>query len=202
MLIEQLFARGVMTMGPSPRDPNRQVGVFPSELITEVAKTRAAELEKFRWIAGSWSYENHVPATAQNPAYVDAGRTSYSVVEMNGWICANLPDGRQEQQITFDPFSKQWIFVLTRGSYGILRSPDGWTDNQIIFTGPLTMIGVDCEWRMSWTKTSEDEFQFVNEEKNEEGGWTYIDEWRFIRTSATTDESASAINCAIASARS
>lgn len=26
------------------------------------------------------------------------------------------------------------------------------------------MIGIDCQWRMMWTKTAENEFQFVNEE--------------------------------------
>jgi len=28
--------------------------------------------------------------------------------------------------ITFDPFSKQWMYVLIDGAYGILRSPEGW----------------------------------------------------------------------------
>jgi hypothetical protein len=30
MLIEELFSRGIMTMGPSRLDPCRQVGVFPA----------------------------------------------------------------------------------------------------------------------------------------------------------------------------
>ena len=179
MLIEQLFAKGVMTMGPSPRDPGRQVGVFPSGLIQQIGKVRAVELEKFRWISGDWSYENLVPATSLSPAYIDAGEQRFSICE-NSWMCAVLPDGRQQQQITFDPFSGQWIYALTRGSYGILRSPEGWVGNQIVFTGLMTMIGIDCDWRMTWTKVSEDEFKFVNEERGEDG-WAYVDQWRYRR---------------------
>ena len=170
-----------MTMGPSPRDPNRQVGVFPLELIRQVTQSRATEIEKFRWLVGDWVYENLVPATKFSPAYVDTGRMSYSIVEMNGWICADLPNGRQEQQITFDPLSGQWIYLLTRGSYGMLRSKEGWVDNQIAFEGQMTMIGVDCHWRMTWTKISDDEFSFVNEEREAGGEWSYIDEWHFHR---------------------
>jgi hypothetical protein len=84
-------------------------------------------------------------------------------------------------QITYDPFSKQWIFALIWGSYGILRSPQGWTGNRIVFSGLMTMIGLTRDWRMTWTKFDEDEFGFVNEEHNEDGSWAYIDEWRFKR---------------------
>jgi hypothetical protein len=45
----------------------------------------------------------------------------------------------------------------------------------------MTMIGINCEWRMTWTRIGNDEFGFVNEEKNEDGSWIYIDEWRFTR---------------------
>ena len=78
MLIEELFARGVMTMGPSRSDPDRQVGVFRPELVAELPVIRATEMEKFRWIAGDWSYENRVPATRSNPAYTDAGCARFS----------------------------------------------------------------------------------------------------------------------------
>jgi len=47
----------------------------------------------------------------------------------------------------------------------------------------MTMIGINCEWRMSWTKASDDEFAFVNEERGADGSWAYIDEWRMTRKS-------------------
>jgi hypothetical protein len=90
------------------------------------------------------------------------------------------PTGKLIPNITFDPFSRRWMYVLTNASYGVLRSP-GWDGNQIVFTGPMSMIGVDCEWRMTWTKTSDDEFRFVNEEQVADGSWSYIDEWRYWR---------------------
>jgi hypothetical protein len=71
--------------------------------------------------------------------------------------------------------------VLTGTSFGLLRSSEGWTDAGISFSGPMTMIGLDREWRMRWTTTGHDAFTFVNEERVASGVWIYIDEWRFFR---------------------
>src|SRR5262249_5947170 len=147
-----------------------------------LAPARATEMEKFHWLAGEWSHENLVPATGVSPAYADIGTSRFALCEHDSWICAVAPDGRENRHITFDPFSKQWIYLLAQGSYGLLRSTGGWIANRIVFTGLMTMIGVNCEWRMSWTKSSsDDEFSFVNEEQLADGSWQYIDEWRFRR---------------------
>lgn len=181
MLIEELFSRGIMTMGPSRNAPGRQVGIFNSDFVSHLPALRASEMEKFRWLAGEWNHENHVPATRVSPAFTDVGTSRYSLCEKEGWICFFAPDGQEIPHITFDPFSRQWILVLIRGSYGILRSGPGWTGEQIVFTGLMTMIGINCEWRMTWTKSGDDRFGFVNEERNEDGTWSYIDEWQFER---------------------
>ena len=181
MLIEELFAKGVMTMGASKADPTRQVGVFRHEAVAPLPALRAVEMEKFRWIAGEWSFENRVPATRLSPAYRETGSSRFSFCENDAWICLVGADGRESRNITYDPFSRQWIYVLTQGSYGILRSPDGWVADRIVFSGMMTMIGIDCEWRMTWTKESVDAFGFVNEELGANGAWEYIDEWRFTR---------------------
>jgi hypothetical protein len=47
----------------------------------------------------------------------------------------------------------------------------------------MTMIGFNCEWRISWTKENADRFSFVNEERDASGSWAYIDEWHFKRKS-------------------
>jgi hypothetical protein len=181
MLIEELFSRGIMTMGASRTDPKRQVGTFNSNLVSRLPGLRASHMEQFRWLVGEWNHENHVPATRLSPTYIDIGSSKFSLGENNTWICLVAPNGREIPHITFDPFSSQWIYVLTQGSYGILRSPQGWTGNQITFSGLMTMIGINCEWQMVWTKTSEDKFNFINQERNEDGTWSYIDEWRFQR---------------------
>ena len=179
MLMEELFSRGIMTLGASRIDPNRQVGVFNSDLVSKLPALRAMEMEKFRWIVGEWNYENEVPATTVSPAYIDIGSAKYC--EKSNWICLVAPDGREIRQITFDPFSKQWIYVLIEGSYGILRSSEGWVGDHIAFSGLMTMIGINCQWRMTWTKKGTDEFGFINEEQNVDGSWAYIDQWRFRR---------------------
>jgi hypothetical protein len=174
MVFEELFSRGVMTMGPSRTDPTRQVGVFNAEVVSKLPALRAEQMETFRWLAGEWNSENLVPATRLSPAYTDVGSAQFSCCEKDAWICAVAPNGRESRHITFDPFSKQWIYVLTQGSYGILRSREGWRENQIVFSGLMTMLGVDCDWRMTWTKHSDHEFVFVNEERVG-GAWEYID---------------------------
>ncbi len=181
MLIEELFSKGLMTMGASKADPERQVGIFRPEAISQLPAIKAAEMEKFRWIVGEWNYENRVPATRLSPAYADVGSSRFSFCEKDAWICLAAPDGKESRNITFDPFSRQWIYALTQGSYGILRSPDGWVNDRIAFSGRMTMIGIDCEWRMTWTKISDRAFGFVNEQFTTEGTWEYIDEWHFVR---------------------
>lgn len=180
-LIEELFSKGVMTMGASKVDPTRKVGVFRSEAISQLPAIRAAEMEKFRWISGDWNHENRVPATSLNPAYTDVGSSRFSFCEKDAWICTNAADGKETRLITFDPLSRQWIYVLTQGSYGILRSSKGWIENRIVFEGAMTMVGIDCDWRMTWTHESDDIFAFVNERRDADGAWEYIDEWRFAR---------------------
>jgi hypothetical protein len=181
MLIEELFSRGIMTMGPSRTDPSRQVGIFNSDVVSHLPALRASEMEKFRWLVGEWNHENRVPATRVSPAYTDAGSSRMTLCEKDAWICIAGADGRETPQITFDPFSKQWIYVLIRGAYGILRSSQGWVGEQIVFSGLMTMIGINCEWRMTWTKMGDDQFRFINEEQSPDGSWEYIDEWQFKR---------------------
>jgi hypothetical protein len=192
MLMAELFSRGIMTMGPSRVDPSRQIGVFNPEYVSGLPALRTAEMEKFRWIVGEWNHENAVPATRSNPAYVDIGSSRYSLGEGGNWVCIVTPNGREIPLITFDPFSRQWIFTLTNGAYCTLRSSEGWiqTDagDQIVFTGFMTMIGINADWRMTWTRKGSDEFGFTNEERSEPGSsWDYIDEWTFRRKPQEAD---------------
>ena len=181
VLIDELFSRGIMTMGPSRHQAGVQVGILQPDLLSRLPARRAAEMEKFRWLVGTWKYENHVPAGRLNPAYVDTGVSKFSLGEKDAWICSVAPDGRESPHITFDPFSEQWIYVLTQGSYGILRSREGWSGERIVFSGLMTMIGIDTEWRMTWVKNGKDQFGFTNEERLEDGTWAFIDDWRFTR---------------------
>ena len=95
-------------------------------------------------------------------------------------VCMIGPNERAVPLITFDPWSRLWMYVLMNGSYGILRS-SGWEGDRIAFIGTMTMLGVTCEWRMAWTKAGPDEFAFVNEERSVDGRWNYVDEWRYRR---------------------
>jgi len=183
MLMEDLFSSGIMAMGPSRVDPNRRVGVFNPGFVAGLPALRAAEMERFRWIAGEWDHENAVPATRLSPAYTDIGTGRFSIDAKGEWVCLVAPDGRETPQITFDPFSRQWLYMLMRGAYGMLRSREGWTGNRIVFTGEMTMIGFTREWRMQWNRHSPGSFSFTNEEMAPDGQWTYVDEWRFTRRS-------------------
>jgi hypothetical protein len=179
-LIETLFTQNVVRMGPSRNDATRQVATFDPSALTNLATLRASEMESFRWLTGDWTYENPVPATRVSPAYCDIGSARFAESADGTSICMVGRDGRQTPLLVFDPWSRRWMYMLTNGSYGILRSP-GWRDNQITFVGTMTMIGIDCEWKMTWTRIGRDEFMFVNEEKLADDSWSYIDEWRYRR---------------------
>jgi hypothetical protein len=181
VLMEELFSRGIMTMGPSATNPEAQAGIFVADFVSRLPARRAAKMKKFAWLAGEWRYENHVPAGRLNPPYTDEGVSRYSLRESDSWICSIAPDGRETPHITFDPFSEQWIYLLMRGSYGLLRSREGWQDERLIFSGLMTMIGIDTEWRMTWSKAGNDRFSFMNEERLSDGSWGFIDDWRFFR---------------------
>jgi hypothetical protein len=170
-----------MKMGPSRVDPSRQVGVFNPEFVAPLPALRAAEMEKIRWLDGEWSYENAVPATSLSPAYSDVGSARFVFNAKTNWICRVSPAGEETPHITFDPFSRQWIYLLMSGAYGILRSPARWSGESIEFSGLMTMIGVNCEWRITWTRKGLDQFSLVNEECDEDGSWAYIDRWNFER---------------------
>jgi hypothetical protein len=182
MLMERLFSSGIMQMGSSRVDPGRQVGVFNPAFVSGLPALRAAELEKFRWMAGEWDYENQVPATRVSPAYTDVGWSRFSFDEKAGWISMVAPDGKETPNITFDPFSKQWIYLLIKGAYGILRS-DGWEGETISFTCLMTMLGINTECGITLVRQDQDRFSFANEELDESGSWAYIDQWRFRRKS-------------------
>jgi hypothetical protein len=180
MLIEELFGRGIMVMGPAKDRPGLQTGTFNMGLLKTFPALKAAEMEKMRWIEGEWNSVNRVPATSKNPAYEDVNTGTYRFCEKDSWICLVGKDGRERKYLTFDPFSGQWIYVLLEGAYGILRSP-GWNGNEIAFEGEMTMIGVNCVLRQTWKKKSNDAFMFVNEEKLADGSWGYVDEWELNR---------------------
>jgi hypothetical protein len=45
----------------------------------------------------------------------------------------------------------------------------------------MTMIGINREWRMTWTREDDAHFSFTNEERNGDGPWACIEEWHFTR---------------------
>jgi len=181
--MEQLFERGIMVMGTGGKDHKEPIGMFNLALVSEFPALRKAELEKMRWLEGSWSSVNRVPATRFNPAYTDVNTGEYKFCDRGHWICLVGKEGSERKHITFDPFSKQWIYLLAEGAYGILRSP-GWDGNRLVWTGEMTMIGVNCVLRQSWEKKSDDQFSFINEERLEDGTWGYVDEWEIRRAKA------------------
>jgi len=179
-LIETLFARRIVRIGPSRHDATNQVATFDPETISKLAADRAAEMDRIRWLSGVWTFENPVPATRLSPAYCDRGTATFAPSPDGLFMCMVGRDAKLTPLMTFDPWSRRWIYMLTSGSYGVLRSP-GWARDQIVFTGLMTMIGIDCEWRMTWTRDGEDAFGFVNEERRADGSWSYIDEWTYRR---------------------
>jgi hypothetical protein len=82
--------------------------------------------------------------------------------------------------LTFDPFRERSMMTFTQSVYGVLQSK-GWRRDSIVFTGCLTMLGVDCEIRQTISKRSVQEFCTLNEGKIKEGAWVVTDESEFRR---------------------
>ena len=175
LLFEQLFARGFMTY-----DPEKQAGVFNREMIAEFPGSRKEKIEEFRWMIGNWDAINRVRATPTTPAYTDTYQYTYNFCDDDTRICIQGPGGKERPHLTFDPFSSRWMMTFIDNVYGVLQS-EGWNGETIVFTGRLTMLGVDCELRQTITRQGHDAFHALNEERLSDGQWVVVDDFDFRR---------------------
>ena len=175
LIFEQLVGRGFMVF-----DPGRKVLVFNREVVGKFPAIRKAKMEEFKWLVGEWAAINKVRATQTTPAYTDTYFYSYQLCDADTRISITGPGGTPRPYLTFDPFSDRWMMTFTEAVYGVLQSK-GWQRDSIVFTGCLTMLGVDCELRQTVNKGSADEFYTLNEEKTKEGTWVVTDEFEFRR---------------------
>jgi hypothetical protein len=175
LIFEQLVGRGFMVL-----DPVRKVLVFNREVVGKFPAIRKAKMEEFKWLVGDWSAMNKVRATPTTPAYTDTYFYSYQLCEADTRISITGPGGMARPYLTFDPFGERWMMTFMESVYGVLHSK-GWQRDSIVFTGCLTMLGVDCEIRQTISKRSADEFYTLNEEKIKEGPWVVTDEFQFRR---------------------
>src|SRR5215467_6029011 len=93
-LIETLFARRIVRIGPSRHDPGNQVATFDPETISKLAADRAAEMDRIRWLSGDWTFENPVPATRLSPAYCDRGTATFAPSLDGLFMCMVGRDGK------------------------------------------------------------------------------------------------------------
>jgi len=159
-------------------DPERKVGVFDMDVISKFPALRKQQMDTVRWMEGDWSAENSVRATPVSPAYTDTYPYTYRFSEDGTTLCI-LRGGKEVPNLTYDAFSKKWVFMLPGGgAFGILTSP-GWKDGSIEFIGHVLMLGVECEMRTTVTRRSDREYYMINHEKNPDGSWVVVDDWIF-----------------------
>lgn len=177
LIFEQFVSRGLMSF-----DPDRKVLALNLAVIAKFPAIRQQRIEEFKWLVGEWSFENHVRATPTTPAYTDTYFYTYELADNGTHFTVSGHGAKARPYMTFDPFSNRWMMTFTEGLFGVLQS-DGWQGDAIIFAGPLTMLGVDCELRQTITKKGANEFHIVNEEKLLDGTWRETDEF-FCRRKA------------------
>jgi len=178
LIFEQLVARGLMVY-----DPNRKVLTFNLPMLARFPAIRQQKIDEFKWLIGEWAFENHVRATSTTPAYTDTYFYIYDLADNGSRYTVSGHGAQARPYLTFDPFSNRWMMTFTEGLFGVLQS-EGWQGDTIVFTGPLTMLGVDCELRQTITKKSPDEFHIMNEEKLPDGAWLVTDEFHCRRKTA------------------
>ena len=171
LIFEQLVSRGLMAL-----DPNRNVLVFNVPVLARFPAIRQQRIEEFKWMIGDWAFENHVRATPTTPAYTDTYYYTYELADTGSRYTVSGHGAKARPYLTFDPFSNRWMMTFTEGLFGVLQS-DGWKGDAIVFTGPLTMLGIDCELRQTITRKGPDEFHILNEEKLADGSWRETDEF-------------------------
>jgi len=175
LLFEQLFARGFMIF-----DPEKKAGVFNPTVVSEFPKGRKLKMEEFRWLIGNWEAVNHVRATPTTQAYTDTYRYTYNYCDDDTRICITGPSGKERPHLTFDPFSARWMITFVDGVYGVLQS-EGWSEETLVFTGHVTMLGVDCELRQTIQRRTADAFYVRNDERLSDGQWNTVDDFDFHR---------------------
>ena len=165
LIFEQLVARGLMAF-----DPNRKVLAFNLPALAKFPAIRQQKMEEFKWLIGEWAFENRVHATPTTPAYTDTYFYAYNLSDDGTRFTVSGHGAKARPYLAFDPFSNRWMMTFTEGLFGVLQS-NGWQGDAIVFTGLLTMLGVDCELRQTITKKSSDEFHILNEEKLRDETW-------------------------------
>ena len=178
LIFEQLVSRGFVAF-----DPNRKVLAFNLPVLARFPALRQQKIEEFKWLIGDWAFENHVRATPTTPAYTDTYFYTYALAESGSHFTVSGHGAKARPYLTFDPFSDRWMMTFTEGLFGVLQS-NGWQGDTIVFTGPLTMLGVDCELRQTITRKGPDEFHILNEEKLPDGTWRDADDF-FCRRKIT-----------------
>lgn len=171
LIFEQLVSRGLMTL-----DPKRNVLAFNLPVIAKCPAIRQERIGEFKWMIGDWAFENHVRGTPTTPAYTDTYYYTYELADNGTRYTVSGHGAKARPYLTFDPFSNRWMMTFTEGLFGVLQS-HGWEGDTIVFSGPLTMLGIDCELRQTLTKKGPDEFQILNEEKLPDGSWRETDEF-------------------------
>lgn len=174
-LFEQLFSRGFMVF-----DAERKRAMVNPEVAAGFAAGRKEKMKEFRWLIGNWEALNRVSATPTTPAYTDTYHYTYNLCDEDTRICITGPSGKQRPHLTFDPFSARWMMTFVESVYGVLQA-EGWEGNRIVFTGQLTMLGIDCELRHTIVRRSHDDFYALNEEKQPDGTWAVVDDFQFRR---------------------
>lgn len=171
LIFEQLVSRGLMAL-----DPKRNVLAFNLSALARFPAIRQQRIAEFKWLIGDWAFENHVRATPTTPAYTDTYYYTYALADDGARYTVSGHGAKARPYLTFDPFSNRWMMTFTEGLFGVLQS-NGWDGDSIVFSGPLTMLGIDCELRQTITKKGPDEFHILNEEKLADGSWREADEF-------------------------
>ena len=175
LVFEEIFKRGFMVM-----DRDKNVGTFNLPVVSGLAAKRKEKMLSFAWMVGTWRAVNTVRATSTTPGYEDTYEYTYEMEDDGARLIAVRTGGKKFPYLTFDAFSGRWMMTFTEVIYGVLQAKE-WVQSQIVFTGPLTMLGVDCELRQTLTKKSENDFHVLNEERLPDNTWSMVDELMFTR---------------------
>jgi len=145
----------------------------------------AEELASVRWLVGTWDVTATVFATKSAPESHSQGTSVVTAAIGGTWLqyVDSYPEGSQDMGfLTCNPVTRLWVAVaLDSTGNSVVVTGTAWTENRLVLSGNVTIVGEKVILRQTLTKISDAEYTVFNEEQLSDGEWRALDRYRYRR---------------------
>jgi hypothetical protein len=153
--------------------------------LAAASRSPAAQMQKLRWLIGSWRVEAHVFATATTPERTVAGTSTVTPMLDGTWlqITGDYPDGTHDlDYLGYDVVAQRWVSIsLGYAGSNLVDYAGDWNEDKLEFSAHhARLLGVDVELRQIVEKRSDNEYTVRNDERLGKK-WVRLDEYTFSK---------------------